>query len=192
MATGREGMSELRLRPATMADKPVLDLWDEDEAVRFATNADNASDAWLNGEDYWTHELAMQSDVYEYFIGELREGAAWRPIAAMQSIDPYLEPTHYWGDVAPNQRALDIWIGAEADRNKGHGEKLMRLAIERSFNEQGATAILIDPLNANVRAHTFWQRMGFVPSHRRTFNDGEDDCLVHVLTREQWEASRAR
>jgi aminoglycoside 6'-N-acetyltransferase len=171
-----------------MADKPILDLWDQDEAVRFATNADHASDDWLNGEDYWTHELGMQSDVYEYFMGELREGAGWRSIAAMQSIDPHLEPTRYWGDIEPNLRALDIWIGSEADRGRGHGEGLMRLAIERSFASPEVTAIIIDPINANTRAHAFYQRTGFVPTHRQIFNNGEDDCLIHRLTRSDWEA----
>src|SRR5262249_15053394 len=146
---------------------------------------------------YWTHELGMQSGVYEYFMGELREGEiggaedeTWRPIAAMQSIDPHLEPTHYWGDIEPNLRALDIWISFEAHRGKHYGEGVMTLAIERSFNEQGAVAIIIDPLNTNTRAHKFYQRMGFIPTHRQTFNGEEDDCLVHRLTRQQWEARR--
>ena len=37
----------------------------------------------------------------------------------MQIIDPQLRPTHYWGDVEANLRALDIWIG-ETDA-LGHG-----------------------------------------------------------------------
>ena len=46
--------------------------------------------------------------------------------------------------------------------------------------------IVIDPLNSNVAAHRFYQRLGFAVEGRRMFD--EDDCLVHRLTRADWEA----
>jgi hypothetical protein len=46
------------------------------------------------------------------------------------------------------------------------------------------TAIVIDPLASNTRAHRFYRRLGFVPEGRRMF--GDDDCLVHRLTRLTW------
>jgi aminoglycoside 6'-N-acetyltransferase len=104
----------------------------------------------------------------------------------MQIIDPHLEPTHYWGDTAPNQRAVDIWIGASADLGKGYGEEMMREALRLCFAEPAVTTVLIDPLASNTRAHKFYRRLGFVPVGRRLFND-EDDCLVHELTRDAWD-----
>ena len=106
----------------------------------------------------------------------------------MQICDPHLEPTHYWGDVAPNLRAIDIWIGAAADRGKGYGFEMMRLALNRCFADERVTAIVIDPLASNERAHKFYRRMGFKAIGRRTF--GADDCLVHELTRDRWHAAR--
>jgi len=50
------------------------------------------------------------------------------------------------------------------------------------------TAIVIDPLASNERAHRFYRRMRFRPVGRRSF--GEDDCLVHELTRRDWLASQ--
>jgi aminoglycoside 6'-N-acetyltransferase len=47
------------------------------------------------------------------------------------------------------------------------------------------TAIVIDPLASNTRAHGFYQRLGFEPEGRRMF--GDDDCLVHRLTRKTWQ-----
>jgi aminoglycoside 6'-N-acetyltransferase len=192
------GWSQVRLRPATLDDKAILDVWDQDPDVKSSSNDDHVSGEWLKGEDYWTHELSMQSDVYEYFIAELRSGerdepreGPWRPIAAMQIIDPYLEPTHYWGKIEPNLRALDIWIGSPQDRGRGLGEIVMRMAIDRCFEAPQVTAIIIDPLNSNTRAHKFYQRIGFVPTHRQTFND-EDDCLVHRLTRAEWRERNPR
>jgi aminoglycoside 6'-N-acetyltransferase len=99
----------------------------------------------------------------------------------MQICDPHLETSHYWGEIGPNLRAIDIWIGAPDDRGKGHGARMMRLALEHCFADARVTAIVIDPLASNVRAHRFYARLGFTPIGRRTF--GGDDCLIHELTR---------
>jgi len=58
-------------------------------------------------------ELAAPDN--QYFIAVL-DG---RPIGAMQIIDPFTEQTHYWGEIEPNLRAIDIWIGAAEDLGKG-------------------------------------------------------------------------
>jgi aminoglycoside 6'-N-acetyltransferase len=102
----------------------------------------------------------------------------------MQIIDPFTEQTHYWGEIEPNLRAIDIWIGAAEDLSKGYGETMMRRAFQLCFAESAVTAIVIDPLASNTRAHGFYQRLGFEPEGRRMF--GDDDCLVHRLTRETW------
>ena len=169
----------IALRPATPADVVWLDLWDDEpDVIACSTDDPNATVAF-EGID-WADELAMQSAFYQYFIAEL-DG---RPIGAMQICDPQLEETHYWGEIAPNLRAIDIWIGAAADRGKGYGTAMMRLALRRCFADPRVTAIVIDPLASNTRAHEFYRRLGFKPLGRRTF--GEDDCLVHELTRHDW------
>ena len=104
-----------------------------------------------------------------------------RPIGFVQIIDPALEEDHYWGDVPPGLRALDIWIGEAADLGKGYGTEMMREACARCFAEAAVTAILIDPLASNVRAHRFYERLGFRFVERRRF--GEDDCCVYRLDR---------
>jgi aminoglycoside 6'-N-acetyltransferase len=97
---------------------------------------------------------------------------------------------HYWGDVEPNLRAIDIWIGEERDLGRGYGTRMMELAIERCFAEPAVTAIVIDPLAANTRAHRFYERLGFRRIDRRTFGDG-DDCFVYRLERGAWNRRRA-
>lgn len=169
------------LRPATLADVPTLKAWDQNPHVISATTDDpDAKDAFEG--IVWEDEIAAASDLSRYYVAEL-DG---RPIGAMLMIDPHLEPTHYWGDVAPNLRALDIWIGGEADLGKGYGEQMMRQALAMCFAEANVTAVIIDPLASNTRAHKFYQRLGFVPLRRQLFND-ESDCLVHELTRERWQ-----
>jgi aminoglycoside 6'-N-acetyltransferase len=178
----RDG-ANISFRPATIEDASTLERWDRDPAVISATTDDDDAEKAFGDHD-WRKELPKQSAVDFYLIAEL-DG---RPFGAMQIIDPHLEPTRYWGEIEPNLRAIDIWIGEPECRGKGFGRIMMRAAIEGCFGDPAVTAIIIDPLNSNTRAHKFYQRLGFKPTHRQTFN-GEDDCLVHRLTREEWEAA---
>jgi aminoglycoside 6'-N-acetyltransferase len=171
---------EVTLRPARLDDVPWLELWDKDDDVIACSSDDPSATVAFGGID-WHDELTAQGEHSEYVIAEL-DG---RPIGAMQIIDPHLEPTHYWGEIAPNLRAVDIWIGAPANRGRGYGKAMMRLALARCFEDPRVTAVVIDPLASNERAHRFYRRLGFMPVGRRRF--GDDDCLVHELTRERWE-----
>ena len=65
---------------------------------------------------------------------------------------------------------------------------MMTQAIDMCFAAPEVIGVVIDPLNSNTDAHRFYQRLGFRPEGRRLFND-EDDCLVHRLTRSDWEAN---
>lgn len=178
-------MPKVTLRRAELDDVKWLELWDKDDDVIACSSDDPGAAVAFGGID-WRDELAAQGEHSEYVIAEL-DG---RPIGAMQIIDPHLEPTHYWGEIAPDLRAIDIWIGAPGDRGRGYGTQMMRLALERCFADPRVTGVVIDPLASNERAHEFYRRLGFTPIGRRWF--GDDDCLVHELTRERWEAMRAR
>ncbi len=61
----------------------------------------------------------------------------------------------------------------------------MQLALARCFADPTVTAVLIDPLADNTRAHRFYERMGFRFVERRRFND--DDCFVYRLNRTGWQ-----
>jgi aminoglycoside 6'-N-acetyltransferase len=172
-------LGRVRLRRATRDDVPVLERWDTDPDVIAATTDDDVAKRAFGGLD-WEEELRHDSDVSYHLIAEV-DG---RPIGAMQVCDPHVEPTHYWGAIEPNLRAIDIWIGAATDRNKGYGREMMRLAHERCFADPAVTAIVIDPLASNTRAIAFYQRLGYVMVERRMF--GDDDCLVLTLTSDAW------
>jgi aminoglycoside 6'-N-acetyltransferase len=176
-------MARVTLRRATVEDAVWLDRWDTDaDVIACSTDDPDATVAFANTE--WAEELAAQDEHSQYFIAEL-DG---RPIGAMQICDPHLESTHYWGEVAPSLRAIDIWIGAPADRGNGYGAAMMQLAMTRCFAEPRVTGIIIDPLASNERAHRFYRRMGFRAIDRRNF--GGDDCLIHELTRDEWQRER--
>ena len=158
----------ITLRPATPADSALLRAWDEREHVIAGhTDAD-----WG-----WEVELARSPDWREQLIIET-DGV---PIGFVQIIDPAREDSHYWGEVGPDLRAIDIWIGEAAYLGRGYGSAAMRSAIERCFADPAVGAILIDPLAANVRAHRFYERLGFRFVERRDF--GGDDCFIYRLDR---------
>ncbi len=163
----------MRLRTAVPSDRQILENWDTKPHVVWAGGEDDTFD--------WAYELPRHPTWRQLLIAEVDD----RPIGFMQIIDPKEEETRYWGDVAPNLRAIDIWIGEEADLGRGYGAEMMRLALGLCFSNPDVTAVLIDPLAKNVRAHVFYQRLGFRPVGRRMFD--KDDCLVHRLERGAWE-----
>lgn len=176
------------LRPATPADVPTLEAWDRQPHVIACSSDRPDLEVAFDGID-WAEELAERSEVSFYDIAEVAQDGVWRPIGVMQVCDPHLEPTHYWGEIEPGLRAMDIWIGPPDALNRGYGTQMMTLAADAAFADPTVRAIVIDPLNSNTDAHRFYRRLGFEVVGRRMFD--EDDCLVHRLTREAW-AGRAR
>ena len=174
----------IELRPASKADIPHLERWDQQPHVIRATSDDPNADTAFEDAD-WSEELAAQDQYNQFFIAEI-DG---RPIGAIQMIDPRNEPTHYWGDIEPGLRALDIWIGEREMLGQGYGTQMMTTTINICFSHPDVTAIVIDPLASNHDAHRFYQRLGFQPVGRRIF--GKDDCLVHRLERNDWKGPDA-
>lgn len=169
--------SNLVLRPSTLADLGLLRHWDEQPQVVAA----DPDDDWD-----WEAELARTPAWREQLIAEL----GGRPIGVVQIIDPAQEDSHYWGEVPANLRAIDIWIGEPTELGKGYGTTMMRLALARCFGDPAVTAVLIDPLTSNTRAHRFYQRLGFKFLEHRRF--GDDDCSVYGLDRATWAEFNAK
>jgi aminoglycoside 6'-N-acetyltransferase len=158
----------MNFRPAALADLELLPRWDEAPHVV----ASDPNDDWG-----WEIELGRSPDGRERFIAEV-DG---RPLGFVQIIDPAREDSRYWGDEPGNLRAIDLWIGEAADLGKGYGTRMMRLALDRCFADATVSAVLVDPLAANIRAHRFYERLGFRFVERRRF--GADDCCVYRLDR---------
>jgi len=161
----------VNLRPAKPSDLNLLRYWDEQPHVI----ASDPDDDWD-----WEVELKRNPDWREQLVAEIGD----RPIGFIQIIDPALEDSHYWGDIEANLRAIDIWIGEKTDLNQGYGTQMMQLAFIRCFADPTVTAVLVDPLASNIRAHRFYQRLGFKFFERRRFN--QDDCFVFLLERTDW------
>src|SRR5690606_19216617 len=110
--------SGIRLREADEGDVELLRYWDTQPHVK----ASDPNDDW-----HWEDELPRKLSWREMLIAE----ADAKPIGFVQIIDPAEEESHYWGEVAPNLRAIDIWIGESDYLGKGYGTRIMAEVIER-------------------------------------------------------------
>ena len=163
----------ISLRPAKLADLDLLKYWDEQPHVITS----NPNDQWD-----WDTELRNNSEGREQLIAEIDS----RPIGFIEITDPAHDESNYWGDVEANVCAIDIWIGQEKDLGKGYGTKMMQLALAKCFADTLVTAVLVDPLASNIRAHRFYKRLGFRLLEKRWFN--RDECLVFRLSRTDWDS----
>ncbi len=158
----------IKLRPASINDLELLKYWDKQQHVIDC----DPDDEWN-----WEVELQRHPAWREQLMAELDRV----PIGFVQIINPFLEETHYWGEVDPNNRAIDIWIGEKYNLSKGYGTTMMRLAIQRCFEDEQVEGILIDPLKSNVKAHRFYERLGFEFLREQRF--GGSLCYVYRLNR---------
>lgn len=166
------------LRSACAADIPILAHWDTKPHVIACTGSDDAAD--------WHEELVQQeADWLDILIAEC-DG---REVGVVQIIDPDKEVTQYWGDIGPGFRAVDIWIGEEADLGRGYGTQIMHLAHGLCFQDEKVRAVVLDPLVSNTRAHKFYERLGYRRIGRRMF--GDDDCYVYRLDRQVWQSGKS-
>lgn len=167
----------MQLRQATLSDLNLLCDWDQRPHVLES----DPNDDWN-----WEHELSRTPAWREQLVAEV-DG---RPVGFLQIIDPALEESKYWGDCESDLRAIDIWIGDEADLGRGYGTEMMKLALQRCFENPKVKAVIIDPLFDNHRARRFYERIGFAFLERRSF--GLDDCAVYRLNRADWKSSAGK
>jgi len=165
----------LEFRPAEPNDLSILKAWDEKEHVL----ASDPNDDWN-----WEEELQRKPPWREFWMVLFSE----KPIGFLQIIDPAEEDSHYWGSMEAHFRAIDIWIGEEAFLNKGFGTRMMRFALDRCFSNQDVLSVLVDPLESNLGAIRFYERLGFQAREKRKF--GSDDCLVMELKKIAWDSRK--
>ena len=171
--------SQVTLRPATVADAPLLASWDREPHVIACSSDDPDAEVAFGGIE-WAEEIADATDDSHFVIAEV----SGVPVGVMQVCDPHTEPTRYWGEIEPGLRAIDLWIGPPEWLGRGVGTQMMTQMIDRCFAEPDVTGIVIDPLNSNKSAHRFYRRLGFAIVGRRMFD--EDDCLVMRLEKADW------
>jgi aminoglycoside 6'-N-acetyltransferase len=165
-------MVAIRLRPATRADIPLLERWDEAPHVA----ASDPDDDWG-----WGDMLEGAAPGFDTYVAEA-DGA---PFGVVQVTDPARDASRYWGEMPPGVRALDVWIGPADLLGRGLGTLMTRAALTLCFADPSVRAVFIDPLATNERAIRFYRRLGFAFVENRWFDDSH--CAVHRISRETFE-----
>jgi aminoglycoside 6'-N-acetyltransferase len=161
----------IKLRKVILQDFKMLKSWDSmPHLVDQVPTADWHREEELLEDEPWRNQFIAECD--------------GQPIGYIDIIDPYYEPSKYWGEVPQGLRAIDIWIGEPQFLGKGHGTTMMHLAIEFCFSFDNVSAILVDPYAGNKRAHRFYEKLGFQFKEKRYF--GKDECCVYRLSRDSY------
>ena len=168
----------MHLRTAAPNDLALLCHWDEQPHIR-GTGGDEDYNDWD-----WENQLGRKVRWCEMLIAE----ESGRSVGFIQIMNPAEDESRYWGDCAPNLRAIDIWIGEARDLRRGYGRQMMELALERCFSAPDVEAVLVDPMADNTGAHRFYEAMGFRFVERRAF--GPDDCFVYQIKRADWRPAK--
>ena len=179
-AHGRSGPLEadrLRLRSATPADAAQLAAWQSRPHVRAVAG----EEPWYD----WDEELRRVTIGWrEFLVAELVDDEGERPLGFVQIIDPAVEEHHYWGEIAPHLRALDMWVGEADALGCGFGSRMMQIALARCFAHPQVTAAIVDPFADHSRARNFYERQGFQPLGPRVMHG--DAVFIYELRREDW------
>lgn len=159
------------LRDATRTDIPLLRHWDSQPHKK---EADPNSD-WQ-----WETEVGREAPGRRQLIAELNA----RPIGYVEILRCALDEEQYWGAAPDTWAAIDIWLGDASDIGHGYGTRILQMAIQMCFKDDGIDVIVLDPLATNIRARRFYEKNGFEFVEERRI--GVDDCAIYRLTRERW------
>ena len=170
---------QLRLRPLTSDDLPMLMRWLADPGVQ----------------EYYgqpPESLAQARDIY--LVAE--DAPCWRfiiedqdrPVGEIQYYHPYL--SERWS------AGIDIFIGEASDRNRGLGTEAVRTLLRHLFEVKGVNRVTIGPEPANRRAIRSYEKAGFQVDGviRRSFkvDDRWVDAVHMTILDDEWPAAKAR
>ena len=97
----------------------------------------------------------------------------------------------FWIEHVHGSAALNLGIGAPANRGQGYGGEVMRLMLNYAFNELGLHRLTAAMVEDNSGAIRFFERRGFLLEVRRRQAVARDnrrwDMLLYGLLRSEWE-----
>lgn len=80
---------------------------------------------------------------------------------------------------------VDMFIAADADRNRGIGTQMLTLLSRALFEKYGADALVVDPKTHNARAIACYHKCGFkdcfvVPQREAHFDEVFDSLIMRM------------
>jgi aminoglycoside 6'-N-acetyltransferase len=142
-------MVRYRFRPFGEGDLALAERWLETpEVLRWW--GDPAEQLALLKQDL--DEPAMRQWIVEHRA---------RPFAYVQAYEAHAWPQPHLRPLPVGAHVVDAFIGEPAMLACGHGGAFLRL-FARMLVDEGASAVVIDPSEQNVRARRAYARAGFV------------------------------
>ena len=169
-------MQNLTLRPATIADAPLLFRWRRAPHVA----------RWWNVPPY---EAGTLADVEKELAGDaaldghesllvLLDGV---PVGYAQTYNAGRASGEWWPDETDATRGIDLLIGEESLTGQGIGPRIVRALCARLFEDASVESIIVDPDPDNARSIRGFEKAGFVVERQLTTPDG--DALLMRLRR---------
>ena len=88
-----------------------------------------------------------------------------RPIGFIQSYVVMGSGGGWWeNETDPGARGTDQFLAEPGDLNRGIGSAMLRVFVDRLFEDPSATVVQTDPDPLNTRAIRCYARAGFVPA----------------------------
>jgi aminoglycoside 6'-N-acetyltransferase len=132
-------------RAATMADLPLLRMWQRQPHV---------AEWWGSDEPYEADDLA-DSRVARWIVS-----TAGRAFAYMQDYAVHGWPDHHFAGLPDGSRGIDQYIGEPDMVGLGHGSAFIAARLAALF-AAGAPVVATDPHPDNGRAIAVYRRLGF-------------------------------
>lgn len=135
------------IRPATEADRPLLDTWRRQDHVR----------RWWGPPDVGPDADDPRQARAATWIAE----AGARPLAFIQDYAVADWSPHNLDYLPPGSRGMEVYIGPRSALGRNLGARLVRQHVDHLLG-LGVPAVGIDPHPANERARRAFARAGFV------------------------------
>lgn len=155
--TGAGSTSEVRLRPASTADWPLIRRWLARPDIQ----------RWWGPQASAEAEVLMALDS-THAISRIIE-VDGTPVGYAHAVDATLWGEALPDDLSPGTWDLDIFIASENHRGKGVGEAALQLLKEEVFSTTLALAVCIFAPIENEAAVRAYERAGF--RWRRVWHD---------------------
>jgi RimJ/RimL family protein N-acetyltransferase len=145
--TGRR----VRLRPATLADRPMIHGWSVASDVAHWLHLSDAPSGSL---DEWTDDW----EAHDFMDGTPERG---RMFVVLEGDAPV--GAIAYSDLDERCRVeLDVWMSAEANCGRGLGTAAIELLCAHLETELGVKAFMMQPSERNPRAIRAYEKVGFV------------------------------
>ncbi len=154
---------DYQFSPLTRADFPMLRAWLNEPHMRQHWGEPDA-------------EFALIADDFGSEVVDMWVVSQGTPFAYVQDYPAHHWPMPHYAGFPQGTRAVDTFVGAPSQLNKGHAGRYLRQHAE-ALLAKGYPAVVIDPAPENIYAVKAYRKAGFTGNTVLPCEDG-DPVLV--------------